>query len=174
MRIGLISDTHGFLDPEVSSLFSGVDEIWHAGDFGSIKIAKELESIAPVVGVYGNIDGRDIREVYPLHQRFEREGLRIWMTHIGGVPGRYCIPICDEIRAHPPDIFVCGHSHILKIARDHDLGGMLTINPGAAGKQGFQVHRTIVRFTLRNRKVSEMDVVHLQDAPSKREMSSEA
>ncbi|MEX0994633.1 MAG: metallophosphoesterase family protein [Balneolaceae bacterium] len=161
MKIGLISDTHGYLDPQIHELFADCDEIWHSGDFGNIQIADELKQIAPVVGVYGNVDGSDIRQEFPQHNRFEREGLSIWITHIGGVPGRYCIPIREEIQKNPPDIFVCGHSHILKISRDHSLDNMLYINPGAAGKQGFQVYRTVVRFELDQKKVRNMDVVNL-------------
>lgn len=161
VKIGLISDTHNYLDPQVAEYFSGCNEIWHAGDFGSIYVAKELEKVAPVVGVYGNIDGKDIRDIYPLHNRFECEGLDVWITHIGGLPGRYCIPIRDEIENNPPDLFICGHSHILKIARDQSLNKMLYINPGAAGKQGFQVHRTVVRFEIDNKKVQNVEVINL-------------
>ena len=110
IKIGLISDTHNYLDPQVFDYFEGCDEIWHAGDFGTIKIAKELEKIAPVIGVYGNIDGKDIRDEFPLHQRFERDGIDFWMTHIGGIPGRYCIPIRNEIENNTPDVFICGLS----------------------------------------------------------------
>lgn len=161
MKIGLISDTHGYLDPRVQELFAECDEIWHAGDFGTMQVAGELKKIAPVVGVYGNVDGQEIRHEYPQHNRFKREGFHIWITHIGGVPGRYCIPIREEIQKNTPDIFVCGHSHILKIARDHTLNKMLYMNPGAAGKQGFQVYRTIVRFELDQKKIQNMDVVNL-------------
>ncbi len=161
LKVGLISDTHGYLDPEVLEHFSGVDEIWHAGDFGNLEIARQLQEIAPLLGVYGNIDGQEIRSEFPLHQKVEREGLRLWMTHIGGVPGRYCIPIREEIESNPPDIFVCGHSHILKIARDQNLQKMLFINPGAAGRQGFQVYRTLVRFELDNRQVRNVEVINL-------------
>jgi uncharacterized protein len=161
LKVGLISDTHGFLDPEVLEHFSDVDEIWHAGDFGNLEIARQLQEIAPLLGVYGNIDGQEIRSEFPLHQKVEREGLRVWMTHIGGVPGRYCIPIREEIESTPPDIFVCGHSHILKIARDQNLKKMLFINPGAAGRQGFQIYRTLVRFELDNRQVRNVEVINL-------------
>jgi uncharacterized protein len=161
IKIGLISDTHNYLDPQIAEYFSDRDEIWHAGDFGTIEIAKELEKTAPVHGVYGNIDGQDIRSVYPLHQRFEREGIDVWMTHIGGIPGRYCLPIRQEIENNPPDLFICGHSHILKIARDHSLNKMLYMNPGAAGKQGFQVYRTVVRFAIKEGKILDVEVINL-------------
>ena len=161
IKVGLISDTHNYLDPQVSEYFEDRDEIWHAGDFGTIAVANQLKKIAPLIGVYGNIDGQDTRNEYPLHQRFEREGLDIWMTHIGGVPGRYCIPIREDIENNPPDVFVCGHSHILKIGRDQSLGKMLYVNPGAAGKQGFQQFRTIVRFDIGEGKLHNVEVIKL-------------
>lgn len=161
IKIGLISDTHNYLDPQVFEYFSDRDEIWHAGDFGSVEISKKLKKIAPVTGVYGNIDGQDIRGEYPLHQRFDKQGIDVWITHIGGVPGRYCIPIREEIERNPPDLFICGHSHILKIARDQSLNKMLYMNPGAAGKQGFQVYRTIVRFDISKGKIQNVEVINL-------------
>lgn len=161
IKIGLISDTHNYLDPQVFEYFGDRDEIWHAGDFGTLRVAGELEKIAPVIGVYGNIDGQDIRKEYPLHQRLEREGVDIWMTHIGGTVGRYCIPIREEIENNPPDVFICGHSHILKIGRDLEKDKMLFINPGAAGRQGFQVYRTCVRFEIDKGKIHNMEVINL-------------
>jgi putative phosphoesterase len=161
MRIGLLSDTHHFFDEAIGKHFQECDEIWHAGDFGTITIADRLSEIAPLVGVYGNIDGQDIRSVYPQDQHFEREGVRIWMTHIGGVPGRYCLPVKKRIETDPPDLFVCGHSHILKVARDPALGRMLYMNPGAAGKQGFQVHRTLIRFSIEKGSVFGVEVIQL-------------
>lgn len=161
IKIGLIADTHGYLDPQVKEFFSDRDEIWHAGDFGNITIAKELEKIASVIGVYGNVDGRDIRDIYPLHQKFEKEGIRVWITHIGGIPGRYCIPIREELNQNPPDLFICGHSHILRIARDQQLNKMLYMNPGAAGKHGFQVHRTVIRFSIDSGKIKDLEVMNL-------------
>lgn len=170
IRIGLIADTHGYLDPQVKEFFSDRDEIWHAGDFGNLAIAKELEKIAPLTGVYGNIDGQDIRNIYPLHQRFAREGMQIWITHIGGIPGRYCIPIREEININTPDLFICGHSHILKVARDQELNKMLYINPGAAGKQGFQVHRTVIRFSIDSGKLKDLEVINLGTIGEKNEI----
>lgn len=161
IKIGLISDTHNYLDPQVFDYFKGCDEIWHAGDFGTKKIADQLKNIAPLLGVYGNIDGNDIRDEYPLHQRFERDGINFWMTHIGGIPGRYCIPIRDEMEKNTPDVFICGHSHILKIARDQSLKKMLYINPGAAGKQGFQEYRTVIRFDIENSNIQNVEVINL-------------
>ncbi len=161
LKIGLISDTHHYLDPQVTDYFSGVDEIWHAGDFGSINIAHKLKEIAPLTGVCGNIDGADIRSEYPHHQRFAKEGLEVWMTHIGGNPGRYALPIKSTLEECPPDLFVCGHTHILKIARDPDKENMIYINPGAAGREGFQEYRTIVRFGIGDGKVRDVEVINL-------------
>ncbi|MFU8812378.1 MAG: metallophosphoesterase family protein [Balneolaceae bacterium] len=161
MKIGLLSDTHHYLDDQIFDYFADRDEIWHAGDFGTISIAQSLGKIAPVIGVYGNIDGQDVRSAYPLNQRFEREGLSVWMTHIGGSPGRYSLPVKDVIRENPPDLFICGHSHILKIARDKELNNMLFINPGAAGKQGFQVYRTAVRFDISKGAMHNVEVINL-------------
>lgn len=161
IKVGLISDTHNYLDPQVSEYFKGRDEIWHAGDFGSIEIADKLEKMAPLKGVYGNIDGQDIRQRYPMHQRFNCEGVDVWMTHIGGTLGRYCLPIRAEIEDNPPDIFICGHSHILKIGRDKEKNNMLFVNPGAAGRQGFQVYRTCVRFEIDKGKIRNMEVINL-------------
>lgn len=161
IKIGLISDTHNYLDPQVLDYFSDRDEIWHAGDFGTIEIADQLKKVAPLVGVYGNIDGNDIRKEYPLHQRFIKEGLDVWMTHIGGIPGRYCIPIRQEIENNTPGLFICGHSHILKIARDQELNKMLYMNPGAAGRHGFQNERTILRFTISDGGLHNVEVINL-------------
>ncbi|MEX0844581.1 MAG: metallophosphoesterase family protein [Balneolaceae bacterium] len=161
IKIGLISDTHNYLDPQVADYFQDCDEIWHAGDFGTIDISYELKKIAPVIGVYGNIDGEDVRAQYPLHQRFNKEGLEVWITHIGGIPGRYCIPIREEIDNNPPDLFICGHSHILRIARDQKHNKMLYMNPGAAGRQGFQTQRTLIRFEINDGKLHNVEVINL-------------
>lgn len=160
IKIGLISDTHYYLDPQVFTYFNDRDEIWHAGDFGSVEIARELETIAPVTGVYGNIDGPDIRTEFPLSRRFERGGVRFWMTHIGGTPGRYALPIRREMEEDPPDVFICGHSHILRIARDSG-NNVLYMNPGAAGRQGFHVMRTVVRFGIEDGRICNVEVINL-------------
>lgn len=172
IKIGLISDTHNYLDPQVLDYFKDRDEIWHAGDFGNITIANQLKKVAPLIGVYGNIDGDDIRQEFPLHQRFVREGIDIWMTHIGGIPGRYCIPIRDQMDSNPPQLFVCGHSHILKIARDQNINKMLYMNPGAAGRQGFQVHRTILRFSIETGEIKNLEVINLDISEKKAKTGS--
>lgn len=159
--IGLISDTHSFLNPKVLQHFKDCDEIWHAGDIGSIEVAQQLESFKPLKAVYGNIDGPELRMLYPENLHFECEGLKIWITHIGGYPPRYNKVIKPIITENPPDIFICGHSHILKITTDPKLNKMLYINPGAAGNVGFHKVATLVRFQINDRKISNMQVIEL-------------
>lgn len=159
-RIGLLSDTHSHWDPKFETVFNECDEIWHAGDFGRTEISLQLEAIKPLRGVYGNIDGREIRDRHPLHLRFELEGVRVWMTHIGGYPGRWPARIKETLEKDPPDLFVCGHSHILKVVRDRTYN-MLAVNPGATGREGFHRVRTLIRFSLEAGKVKDMEVVEL-------------
>lgn len=163
MTIGIISDTHGYLHPAVAGYFADVSLILHAGDVGSVAVLNELEKLCPVTGVYGNIDGLDIRSRLPEHQRFELGGLRIWMTHIGGRPGRYDRSIRETVAKDTPDIFICGHSHILQIERDDKLGGMLFINPGAAGKQGLHRVKTCLRIEIADGKARNAEVIHLDE-----------
>lgn len=163
MKIGLISDTHGWLDPEVFEHFDSCDEIWHAGDVGNTQIIDQLEAFKPFVGVYGNIDGQDVRLRLPLSVRLERRGVDIFMTHIGGAPGRLALPIRRQIEENTPDLFICGHSHILKIVRDPVYDPMLHMNPGASGRNGFHTLRTIVRFDVSDKKISNVEVIHLGD-----------
>ncbi len=160
-KIGLISDTHSYLDPQLSQYFKDVDEIWHAGDIGDIAVLDSLESIKPVKAVYGNIDGADVRRRLPENLFFETEGFRVWMTHIGGAPPRYNPQVLPLLRNETPDIFICGHSHILKVMRDEKLFQMLYMNPGAAGKEGFHKIRTVLRFELENKTIRNMEVIEL-------------
>jgi len=160
-KIGLISDTHGYLDPKIFEYFKDCDEIWHMGDFGTLEVSENLSNFKLLRGVYGNIDGQDIRIRHPLHQKFELEGMKIWMTHIGGYPGKYQPAIAKELTSNPPDIFLCGHSHILKVISDKKLNNMLCINPGAAGIHGFHHVKTIIRFDINNRKISNMQAIEL-------------
>ena len=165
MYIGLLSDTHGVFDEPFRQFFDPVDEIWHAGDFGSMQVAGEISSFKPLKGVYGNCDGYDIRLDYPLYRLFDCEGMKILMTHIGGYPGRYdprARALIDEFR---PDIFVCGHSHILKVVNDTKRN-MLVINPGAEGQQGFHTVRTALRFRIENADIGDMEVFELPRVPS--------
>jgi putative phosphoesterase len=159
-RIGLLSDTHGYLDPKIIDYFKDCDEIWHAGDLGTIDVTDELEKHKPVKGVYGNIDGGIIRRVHPKHQRFMCEEVDVWMTHIGGKPYKYSKGVAEEIKTNPPNLFICGHSHILKVQFDK-LHNCLYMNPGAAGKQGFHHMRTILRFTIDGKNIKDMQVIEL-------------
>ena len=159
-KIGLISDTHGFLDDSVFKHFENCDEIWHAGDFGTLDLAVKLRAFKPLRGVYGNIDGQDIRSQYPEHLRFNCEELNVWMTHIGGYPGKYSPGIREEIYRNPPGLFISGHSHILKVIFDKKIS-CLHLNPGAAGKQGWQKVRTLLRFSISVKKIHNLDVIEL-------------
>lgn len=159
-RIGLISDTHGYLDDAVFSHFDQCDEIWHAGDFGNIELADKLSAFKPLRGVYGNIDGKDVRLVYPEHLRFSCEGVDVWMTHIGGYPGKYDQKIRGEIYRNPPKLFISGHSHILKVMFDEKIA-CLHLNPGAAGKHGWQKVRTLLRFCISEEKIHTLEVIEL-------------
>ncbi|MFD0749093.1 metallophosphoesterase family protein [Mucilaginibacter calamicampi] len=160
IRIGLISDTHGFLDDRVFKHFENCDEIWHAGDFGTIELADRLAAFKPLRGVYGNIDGKELRLSYPENLRFNCEGLDVWMTHIGGYPDRYSIAVKNEIYTNPPGLFICGHSHILKVMFDKKIN-CLHLNPGAAGKQGWHKIRTLMRFAIAEGKVKDLEVIEL-------------
>lgn len=159
-RIGLISDTHSYLDEAVFKHFENCDEIWHAGDFGTIELADQLAAFKPLKGVYGNIDGKDVRIVYPEHLRFNCEEVDVWMTHIGGYPGRYSQHIKAEIYSNPPKLFITGHSHILKVIPDKKLH-LLHLNPGAAGKQGWHKVRTLMRFNIDGDKIQDLQVIEL-------------
>ncbi|MFN6944354.1 MAG: metallophosphoesterase family protein [Cytophagaceae bacterium] len=160
-RIGLISDTHSYLDERVFHYFSDCDEIWHAGDFGTAEISDKLAAFKPLKGVYGNIDGNDIRIIYPKNLLFIIEGLKIFITHIGGYPGKYAPDARQVIVSEKPDIFVCGHSHILKVITDTKNHNMLCINPGAAGIHGFHKVRTLIKFDIESKKISNMKAIEL-------------
>jgi hypothetical protein len=160
-RIGLLSDTHSFLDDAVFKHFEQCDEIWHAGDFGNIELADKLAAFKPLRGVYGNIDGKEIRQTYPEDLRFICEGMDVWMTHIGGYPDRYNLRIKEEIYSNPPQLFISGHSHILKVVHDKKIN-CLHLNPGAAGKQGWQKVRTLMRFHVSEGRIHELQVIELK------------
>lgn len=160
IRIGLISDTHGYLDPKVEKYFKVCDEIWHIGDVGNLNVIKQLSRIKPVRGVYGNIDGHEIRRLFPKNLRFKCEDADVWMTHIGGYPNRYSKDVREKIKTNPPNLFISGHSHILKIMYDKKLK-LLHINPGAAGKSGFHKVKTIVRFTINKKEIQDLEVIEL-------------
>ncbi|MCB0794451.1 MAG: metallophosphoesterase family protein [Flavobacteriales bacterium] len=159
-RIGLLSDTHGWLDPRILEHFAEVDEIWHAGDIGDRAVITALERIAPVRAVRGNIDGGALRQEFPEDQRWTMEGVDVWMTHIGGRPGRYEQRVSGILSSDPPDLFVCGHSHICLVKHDA-ASGVLHMNPGAAGRHGFQHVRTALRFSIENGRPMGLEVIEL-------------
>jgi putative phosphoesterase len=158
--IGLLSDTHGYLDDAVFTHFADCDEIWHAGDVGTIAQADTLAAFKPLRCVYGNIDGQDVRIVHPEHQFFEVEGVNVWMTHIGGYPGRYPAKIKETLLHFKPDLFICGHSHILKVMYDQKFK-LLHLNPGAAGKHGWHKVRTLLKFTISDKKIANLVVIEI-------------
>lgn len=159
-RIGLISDTHHYLDEAVFKHFDKCDEIWHGGDFGTVAVAEQLEKFKPLKGVFGNIDGTDIRSQFPEVLKFTCEDVKVLMIHIGGYPGRYSPLARAEIISFQPKIFISGHSHILKIIFDEKFK-CLHINPGAAGKQGWHKVRTLVRFAIDGENIKDCEVIEL-------------
>lgn len=159
-KILLLSDTHGHLDDRIKSYARDADEIWHAGDIGTTTITDELKKIKPVRAVFGNIDGAEIRKEFPLNARFMCEDVDVWITHIGGYPGRYSPAVKEEIKADPPKLFITGHSHILKVMHDKKLN-LLHMNPGAAGKQGFHQVRTMLRFKIDGKEIKDLEVIEL-------------
>jgi len=162
IKIGLLSDTHAYWDEKYNLYFSDCDEIWHAGDIGSLEILEKLSQIKPVRAVYGNVDGQEIRKMVPKHLRFTIEDAPVWITHIGGYPGKYDKEIIPEIFAHPPKLLITGHSHILKVKYDKTLD-LLHINPGAAGKYGFHKQRTLVRFDIDQGSFKNLEVIELAE-----------
>lgn len=158
-RIGLLSDTHSYLDPQIFAHFDTCDEVWHAGDVGNLALVEQLKAFRPLRIVSGNID-RETSDL-PGNQRFSLDGLDIWMTHIGGTPPTYNPTVRAALLLDPPGIFVCGHSHVLKIVRDPAKRNLLFINPGAAGRTGFHLMRTAVRFSLDAGRITDMQVIEL-------------
>lgn len=159
-KILLLSDTHGHIDKRILSYAEQADEVWHAGDIGTISITDQIQELKPLKAVFGNIDGAEIRKEFPLNQRFKCEEVDVWITHIGGYPGKYSPAVREEIHRDPPKIFISGHSHILKVMNDKKLG-ILHMNPGAAGKQGFHQVRTMLRFKIDGSKIEDLEVVEL-------------
>lgn len=160
MKILLLSDTHDHIDDLILQYTGGVDEIWHAGDIGTLACIQQLTALKPVRAVYGNIDGRELRLTYPLDAVFDVEGIKVWMTHIGGYPGHYESRVRKLLPTHRPDLFICGHSHILRVMRD-PATRMLCLNPGAAGVHGFHKMRTMLRFEISTRQILHMDAIEL-------------
>lgn len=161
IKIGLLSDTHGYIHPKVFDFFKDVDEIWHAGDIGNLETAKELAKFKPMYAVYGNIDGHELRVSLPEKRVFKREKLDIFMTHIGGYPGRYYKGIKDLLIKHRTKLFITGHSHILKVVNDKRLN-LLHINPGAAGKNGIHQVVTFVRFNIEGDRVNDLEIMEIK------------
>ncbi|MBA9078040.1 MULTISPECIES: metallophosphoesterase family protein [Rufibacter] len=161
MKIGLLSDTHSYVDDRILAHLEGCDEIWHAGDFGAVKVSERLSQVAPLRGVYGNIDAADIRHLYPKNLRFDCNGLEVLMTHIGGYPGKYAPEVRAMIKENPPGLFICGHSHILKVMTDPKHGNLLHLNPGAAGWHGFHKIRTMLKFAVEGGRVTRLQAIEL-------------
>ena len=160
-RIGLLSDTHGYLDESLKLMLENCDEIWHAGDFGTMDVYQQLLQMnKPFKGVYGNIDNPELRALMPLDQIWQVEELKIFMTHIGGYPGRYTARVKKTFVEQQPGIYVCGHSHILKVIYDKEFQ-LLHLNPGACGKEGFHKVRTAIKFSIDGDKIKDMGVIEL-------------
>ncbi|MCD6113640.1 MAG: metallophosphoesterase family protein [Bacteroidales bacterium] len=160
IKIGLISDTHNYLHPKIFNFFKNCDEIWHAGDIGNIDITEDLKIFKPLRAVYGNMDDFDVRHEYPQHQIFQCEDVKVFMTHIGGYPNNYYKPAKDIILKEKPDLFICGHSHILKIIYDKKYN-LLHINPGAAGKTGYHKKITFVRFCIDKKEIKDLEIMEI-------------
>lgn len=160
MKIGLLSDTHGWIHPRLFDHFAGCDEIWHAGDIGNIQTADALAAFKPLKAVYGNIDDTLVRTVYKEQLKFKVDEVKVWMTHIGGSPGRYDLRVKPWIHLDPPDLFICGHSHIAKVMYDKK-SGFLFVNPGAAGYYGFHKFMTAIRFQIDGKKIHDMELIEL-------------
>ena len=159
-KILLLSDTHSFIDDQILKFVKQADEVWHAGDIGDLKVTDTIKKLKPLRAVYGNIDNKDARAEFPLNNRFEIENTSVWITHIGGYPKKYNQRVREVLQLNPPKIFICGHSHILKVQFDKEFN-LLHINPGAAGKHGFHKVRTMVRFELDNGEIKNMEVIEL-------------
>lgn len=160
-KILLLSDTHSHIDNDILKYVKEADEVWHAGDIGNLRVTDAIKALKPLRAVYGNIDDSEARSEFPLHNRFECEKVDVWITHIGGYPGRYNPSIRQEIYSNPPKLFICGHSHILKVMPDKRLG-MLHMNPGAIGKHGIHKVRTMLRFELDDGKIQNLEVIEFK------------
>ncbi|WP_142783501.1 metallophosphoesterase family protein [Changchengzhania lutea] len=157
-KILLLSDTHSYIDDAILKYVKQVDEVWHAGDIGDLRITDAIKELKPLKAVYGNIDDTIIRQEFPEHLRFKCEEVDVWMTHIGGYPGAYNVRVRETIKLNPPKLFICGHSHILKVMPDKKLH-LLHMNPGAVGKHGFHKARTMLRFTIDGEKIDNLEVI---------------
>ena len=160
-KILLLSDTHGYIDDDILKYVNQADEVWHAGDIGNLNVTDAIEELKPLRAVYGNIDDSKVRVEFPEHQRFLCEDVDVWMTHIGGYPGRYDPRIRSVLYENPPRLFICGHSHILKVIPDNKLN-LLHMNPGAVGKYGLHKIRTMLRFTIDGNKIEHLEVIEFK------------
>ncbi len=159
-HILLISDTHSHMDEAILKYVHMADEVWHAGDIGDLAVTDAIRAIKPIRAVYGNIDNHDIQMEFPLDNRFMCEGVNVWITHIGGYPNKYNLRIKEVLKINPPKLFICGHSHILKVIWDKKLG-LLHMNPGACGTHGFHQLRTMLRFTIDGEDIKNLEIVEL-------------
>jgi len=157
-KILLLSDTHSYIDAPILKHVKQADEVWHAGDIGNLAVTDAISKLKPLRGVYGNIDGDKVRMEFPENNRFMCEEVDVWITHIGGYPNKYNVRIREEIYKNPPRIFICGHSHILKVMPDKKLN-LIHMNPGAVGKHGFHNVRTMLRFTIDVKKIENLEVI---------------
>ncbi len=161
-KILLLSDTHSCAEADIIKHFKDADELWHAGDWGNDALLKEMDQTGkPLRSVWGNIDGQDLRQRFPEHNRFNCEGVEVWMTHIGGYPAHYNPKLLAELKSNPPALFICGHSHVLRVMRDKNHKDMLVMNPGAAGRHGFHVMRTMLKFELDQGNIKNVAVIEL-------------
>jgi len=159
-KILLLSDTHSFIDDQILKFVKQADEVWHAGDIGDLHVVDEIKKLKPLRAVYGNIDDNKARAEFPLDNRFLIEGVPVWITHIGGYPNKYNYKVKEELKRNPPKLFICGHSHILKVQYDEKLN-LLHLNPGAAGKHGFHKVRTMLRFEIDKGEIKNMEIIEL-------------
>ncbi|MBE8726686.1 metallophosphoesterase family protein [Flavobacterium hungaricum] len=159
-KILLLSDTHSHIDDTILKYVSQADEVWHAGDIGDLNVTDTIKKLKPLRAVYGNIDDAEARMEFPLHNRFSCENVSVWITHIGGYPGKYNPNIKEELAKNPPKIFICGHSHILKVMFDKK-NNLLHMNPGASGKSGFHKVRTMLRFVIDDDKIKDLEIIEI-------------
>ncbi len=157
-KILLLSDTHSHIDDAILKHVKQADEVWHAGDIGDLKVTDAIKKLKPLRAVYGNIDDHKARIEFPEHNRFMCEGVDVWITHIGGYPNKYNVRVREAIANNPPDLFICGHSHILKVMPDKKLN-LIHMNPGAVGVHGFHNVRTMLRFIINNAKIEQLEVI---------------
>lgn len=159
-KILLLSDTHSYIDDQILKYVKQADEVWHAGDIGDLQVTDQIKAIKPLRAVFGNIDDAKVRLEFPLHNRFICEGVDVWITHIGGYPGKYDLRIREDIKHNPPKLFICGHSHILKVQFDKELN-CLHMNPGACGKHGFHQVKTMLRFEIDKGEIKNLEAIEL-------------